>query len=315
MVKNGASIKQHCVRIASRKSPLAMWQANYVKTLLIASHPHISVEIHGLLTEGDKLLASPLTEIGGKGLFVKELEKAIFERRADIAVHSIKDLPVILPDHLTLAAICKREDPRDAFVSNLFSSIAELPEGAIVGTSSSRRTCQLVATRPDLRVENLRGNVGTRLEKLDKGHYHAIILAAAGLKRLGATSRIREYLDPNVWIPAVGQGAIGIECHSENQEVLNLVEALNHPPSQLCVTAERSMNLALNGGCQLPIAGYATILAQQLTLRGLVGDLKNKLLITALGSGSAHSAAALGHQLAQDLLAQGANLLLARGED
>ncbi|HVV69864.1 MAG TPA: hydroxymethylbilane synthase [Gammaproteobacteria bacterium] len=298
------------IRIATRKSPLAMWQANYVKTLLIAFHPHITVDILGLLTEGDKLLATPLTQIGGKGLFVKELEKAILEHRADIAVHSIKDLPVTLPDHLILAAVCEREDPRDALVSNQFTSLDDLPQGAIVGTSSSRRACQLHAIRPDLKIENLRGNVGTRLSRLDAGLYDAIILAAAGLKRLEVENRIRAYLDPEIWIPAVGQGAIGIECHRDNASVLNLLTALNHPPTQQCITAERSMNLELNGGCQLPIAGYATLQIEQLTIRGLVGDLENQTLIQSEASGSIEDAANIGAELAHKLLAAGARALL-----
>jgi hydroxymethylbilane synthase len=296
-----------CVRIATRKSPLAIWQANYVKSKLLEHHPQLNVEIHGLLTEGDKLLTTPLAQIGGKGLFVKELEKAIFERQADIAVHSIKDLPISLPDHLILAAICEREDPRDAFISNQFDSLAALPAGAVVGTSSSRRACQLRALRPDLTIENLRGNVGTRLNKLDKGHYDAIILACAGLKRLGVQSRIREYFNPETWIPAVGQGAIGIECHSDNRQVIDLLKPLNHIPTQLCITAERSMNLALNGGCQLPIAGYATLENEQLSVRGLVGDLTTNALIKTQVSGPASCAEAIGKQLAGELLARGAH--------
>jgi hydroxymethylbilane synthase len=310
VLRNTSALIPSCVRIATRKSPLAMWQANYVKSLLLASHPQLTVEILGLLTEGDKLLATPLTEIGGKGLFVKELEKAILEHRADIAVHSIKDLPVTLPDHLILAAMCEREDPRDALVSNHFASLDDLPPGAIVGTSSSRRACQLYAMRPDLKIENLRGNVGTRLGRLDAGTYDAIILAAAGLKRLGLANRIRTCLDPEIWIPAVGQGAIGIECHRDNQSVLSLLTTLNHPPTQRCITAERSMNLELNGGCQLPIAGYATLQAEQLTIRGLVGDLENRTLIKAQASGNAEDAAAIGAQLAHKLLARGAHALL-----
>lgn len=298
------------IRIATRKSPLAMWQANHVKTLLTASHPHLTVEILGLLTEGDKLLATPLTQIGGKGLFVKELEKALLEHRADIAVHSIKDLPVTLPDHLTLAAVCEREDPRDALISNQFASLNDLPQGATVGTSSSRRTCQLHAARPDLKIENLRGNVNTRLNRLDAGLYDAIILAAAGLKRLGAANRIRAYFDPEIWIPAVGQGVIGIECHQDNMPVINLLTALNHLPTQNCIIAERSMNIELNGGCQLPIAGYATLQAEQLTIRGLVGDLENQALIKSEASGNAEDAAKIGAELAHQLLVAGARPLL-----
>lgn len=292
------------LRIATRKSPLALWQAHYVKSLLEAAHPQLQVEIIGLMTEGDKLLSTPLVEIGGKGLFVKELEKAILERRADIAVHSIKDMPVALTDRLILAAICQREDPRDAFISRRFACLEDLPSGAIVGTSSSRRSCLLQARRPDLQVENLRGNVGTRLNKLDQGRYDAIILAAAGLKRLDQASRIRTYLDPEEWIPAVGQGAIGIECHENNQLALELLAPLEHPSTRICVTAERAMNLALNGGCQLPIGAYATLAEGELRVRGMVGNLGNNTVLTAQVIGRESAAEELGKTLAQKLISK-----------
>lgn len=297
--------------IATRKSPLAMWQANYVKDALQAAYPDLQVDIVGLLTEGDKLLASSLAKIGGKGLFVKELEKLLLERRADIAVHSIKDMPVTLPDNLILAAICEREDPRDAFISRHFASIEELPLGATVGTSSSRRSCELKARRADLVIENLRGNVGTRLRKLDEGQYDAIILAAAGLKRLGEADRIRTYLDPQTWIPAVGQGAIGIECHQDNHAVIELLQVLDHPPTRICISAERAMNAALNGGCQLPIAAYATLSGAQLNISGMVGNPQNNSLIKSNLSGSAENAELLGVQLAEKLLNSGAKDILA----
>ncbi len=291
------------LRIATRKSPLALWQAHYVKTAVEAAHPGLVVEIIGLMTEGDKLLTTPLSQIGGKGLFVKELEKAILERRADIAVHSIKDMPAELTDRLILAAVCPREDPRDVFISHQFSAVEELPHGATVGTSSSRRTCQLKALRPDINVENLRGNVGTRLQKLDQGRYDAIILAAAGLKRLQQEVRIRSYLNPEVWIPAVGQGAIGIECHESNQVVLDWLATLEDPVARLCITAERAMNLALNGGCQMPIGAYATMQGQQMTVRGLLGNPETYTVATARVTGPSSAAERLGRELAEKLRA------------
>jgi len=296
--------------IATRKSPLAMWQAHYVKNALQAVYPTLQIDILGLMTEGDKLLASSLAKIGGKGLFVKELEKMLLERQADIAVHSIKDMPVTLPDNLIIAAICEREDPRDAFVSQHFANIAELPLGATVGTSSSRRSCELKALRPDINVENLRGNVGTRLRKLDEGRYDAIILAAAGLIRLGEEERIREYLAPEAWIPAVGQGAIGIECHQDNHAVIALLQALDHPPTRTCIDAERAMNAALNGGCQMPIAAYATLSNDQLSISGMVGNPQNNTLIKANVAGDPTKPELLGAQLAEKLLESGANTIL-----
>ncbi len=298
------------LRIVTRKSPLALWQANHVKTQLEAAHPDLQVDIIGIMTEGDRLLATPLTQIGGKGLFVKELEKALLERRADIAVHSIKDMPAQLPDKLILAAVCQREDPRDAFLSPLCNRLIDLPQGAIVGTASSRRTSLLKALRPDLTITNLRGNVGTRLRRLEDNQFDAIILAAAGLVRLQATDRIREYLDPEFWIPAVGQGAIGIECHAENQKIRELLTALEDPTTRHCITAERSMNQALGGGCQFPIAAYATYAEEQLTIRGLVGEVTTGQLINARVTGPFQAAKQLGQQLAQELLALGANNLL-----
>jgi hydroxymethylbilane synthase len=301
------------LRIVTRKSPLALWQANHVKKALEAAHPKLQIEVIGMMTEGDKLLATPLAEIGGKGLFVKELERTILERRADIAVHSIKDMPVTLCDGLILGAICEREDPRDAFISPHFASLTDLPEGATVGTSSSRRACQIKALRPDLRVEPLRGNVGTRLMRLDEGKFDAIILAAAGLKRLNEENRITSYLAPELWIPAVGQGAIGIECHQDNQSVLQWIAALEHFPTRICITAERAMNHALDGGCQLPIAAYASYsLVESLTVRGMVGDLSNNQLLTAVVTGDPGDAELLGRRLAQELRNQGADSILAK---
>ncbi len=298
------------LRIATRKSPLALWQAQHVKAALEYAHPQLQVEIIGMMTEGDKLLATPLAAIGGKGLFVKELEKAILERRADIAVHSLKDMPVELRDHLILAAVCEREDPRDAFVGRQYTQLEDLPPGAIIGTSSSRRHCQVKALRPDLLVESVRGNVGTRLMRLDEGRYDGLILAAAGLKRLDEASRISQYLDPMTWLPAVGQGVLAIECQRDNMQALEYVAALEDSPTRICITAERAMNKALDGGCQLPIAAYAELTGSELIVRGMVGDMKNNQMLTAEVRGQAANAETLGLQLAEVLLQQGARRIL-----
>ncbi len=316
---------QSTLRISTRKSPLALWQANAVKTALTRLHPQLQVEIIGLVTEGDKHLTSSLATIGGKGLFVKELQLAILQGRADIAVHSIKDMPTEPTDQLRLAAVCKRDDPRDVLVGAVrkravheravheppLRGIDELPAGAIVGTSSSRRACLLRQIRPDLRVENLRGNVGTRLKKLDAGEYDAIILAASGLHRLGEDARISCYLEPEAWIPAVGQGAIGIECHENNAAVQAWLTPLNHPPSQVCITAERAFNQRLGGGCQLPIAAYATwVGAAQLHIRGFVAHPHTTLMIAAELTGRADKPQELGIALAEVLLERGARDIL-----
>lgn len=307
-----ANNSKKLLRIATRKSPLALWQAYYVKQQLEAVYPDMVIEVNGLLTEGDKLLATPLAKIGGKGLFVKELEKAILERRADIAVHSIKDMPAELLDDMVLAAVCQREDPRDVFVSNNYEDLFSLPMKAKVGTSSARRSCQVKALRPDLRVENLRGNVGTRLKKLDDGKYDAIILAAAGLERLGLANRITGYFALAQMLPAVGQGAIGIECNAHNHEVLEWLSALNHPLTHQCIIAERSMNHYLNGGCQFPIAGFASIDDdnQILSLQGLVGKADGSIIIRNEAVAEIREAENLGRQVAENLLAMGANELL-----
>ncbi|MFT5546836.1 hydroxymethylbilane synthase, partial [Rheinheimera aquimaris] len=247
------------IRIATRKSALALWQAEYVKAELLRNHPNLTVELVPMSTQGDKILDTPLAKIGGKGLFVKELEQAMLEDRADIAVHSMKDVPVEFPDGLMLHTICPRENPQDAFVSNQFKSIDELPPGAVVGTSSLRRQCQLKALRPDLTVRDLRGNVNTRLAKLDNGEYAAIILAAAGLIRLGFEQRIAALMPVDTSLPANGQGAVGIECRSDDKEVQQLLSALEHRETRICVLAERAMNRKLQGGCQVPIGAYAVI--------------------------------------------------------
>jgi hydroxymethylbilane synthase len=305
-----SSSSKKIIRIATRKSPLALWQAYFVKQQLEAAYPDMVIEINGLLTEGDKLLATPLAKIGGKGLFVKELEKAMLERRADIAVHSIKDMPAELLDDMVLAAVCKREDPRDVFVSNRYEDLLSMPPGTVIGTSSSRRCCQIKALRPDLIVENLRGNVGTRLQKLDDEKYDAIILAAAGLERLGLLDRIRSFLPIEQMLPAVGQGAIGIECCASHHEVREWLSVLEDRPTRLCITAERAMNYYLNGGCQLPIAGYATLENGNLKLRGLVGSLDGTILIKSDILGPEDEAENLGQQVAENLLQNGAGSLI-----
>lgn len=299
------------LKIATRQSPLALWQAEHIKARLLALHPDLQVELVTFVTQGDKILDTPLAKIGGKGLFVKELENALLDGRADLAVHSMKDVPMDLPDGLALAVICEREDPRDAFVSNHYMSLDDLPRGATLGTSSLRRKSQIHAYRPDLNIVDLRGNVGTRLGKLDSGLYDAIILAAAGLKRLELGSRIREFLPPQLSLPAVGQGALGLECRSNDQAVLDLIQPLAHQETMLCVSAERAFNHRLQGGCQVPIAGFATLDGQQLHMEGRVGSVDGQTLLKENISGSVHEATQLGTALADRLLARGAGRLLA----
>lgn len=298
------------IRIATRKSALALWQAEYVKASLEAAHPGLTVSLVPMVSRGDKLLDSPLSKIGGKGLFVKELETALLENQADIAVHSMKDVPMDFPEGLGLYCICEREDPRDAFVSNTYASLEALPQGAVVGTSSLRRQTQLLAIRPDLQIRFLRGNVNTRLAKLDAGEYDAIILAAAGLIRLGFGDRIRSSISVIDSLPAGGQGAVGIECRSADSEIHALLAPLHHRDTALRVTAERALNKHLNGGCQVPIACYAELQGEQLWLRGLVGQPDGGLLLRAEATGSIHDAEALGVGVAEDLLAQGADAIL-----
>lgn len=298
------------LRIATRESPLALWQANFVKLRLEMAHPGLRVELLGMTTEGDRRLGQPLSQIGGKGLFIKELEQALLDGRADMAVHSMKDVPMQLPEGFVIAAICEREDPRDAFVSNTVASLAALPQGACVGTSSLRRQCQLRHHRPDLTIADLRGNVNTRLAKLDRGDFDAILLAAAGLIRLGMAERIREAIDPQASLPAVGQGAVGIEIRAGDTAIENLLTPLHHEATAVCVRAERAMNRRLEGGCQVPIAGFAEWQGEQLHLRGRVGSLDGSRLLEAAASGSADDPEALGLQVAEALLAQGAADLL-----
>ena len=263
-----------------------------------------------MVSRGDKLLDSPLSKIGGKGLFVKELETALLENEADIAVHSMKDVPMDFPEGLGLFCICEREDPRDAFVSNTFASLDDLPQGSVVGTSSLRRQAQLLTRRPDLEIRFLRGNVNTRLAKLDAGEYDAIILAAAGLIRLGFEDRITSPISIEHSLPAGGQGAVGIECRSSDPEIHALLAPLHHADTAVRVTAERSLNKHLNGGCQVPIACYAVLEGEQVWLRGLVGDPGGGLLLSAEARGPQSAATELGVQVAEDLLAQGAGAIL-----
>jgi hydroxymethylbilane synthase len=298
------------IRIATRKSPLAMWQAEHVSALLTKLHPGLEIQIVGMTTKGDKILDAPLAKVGGKGLFVKELEQGMLDGEADIAVHSMKDVPVDFPDGLHLAVIMDREDPRDAFVSNLYEDLDRLPEGACVGTSSLRRQCQLADRRPDLRIEPLRGNVNTRLAKLDAGEYDAIILAAAGLMRLGFESRIRGRIAPEDSLPAIGQGAIGIECRRADPRTNDLIEPLHHRETAERVLAERAMNACLHGGCQVPIAGHAVIEGDRLRLKGLVGTPDGARILRAESEGPRDEPEAIGTRVADDLLAQGAGEIL-----
>ncbi|WP_298442989.1 hydroxymethylbilane synthase [uncultured Ferrimonas sp.] len=300
------------IRIATRKSPLALWQAEFVKAELEQAHPGLTVTLLPMSTKGDIILDTPLAKVGGKGLFVKELEVAMLEGRADIAVHSMKDVPVEFPEGLGLTVICEREDPRDAFVSNHYSTIESLPQGAVVGSSSLRRQCQLRAMRPDLEIRDLRGNVGTRLGKLDNGDYDAIILAAAGLKRLELSERIASFIEPEQSLPANGQGAVGIECRLDDAELVELLKVMEHTPTRNRVVAERAMNTALEGGCQVPIGAYAVIEGDDMWLRGLVGDPDGSKVLTDDVRGKADDAEALGLQLADKLRGQGAAEILAK---
>ncbi|HAO88612.1 MAG: hydroxymethylbilane synthase [Pseudomonadales bacterium] len=302
--------KQPSLRIATRESPLALWQANFVKDALNQHHPALFVELVPMTTRGDQILDSPLAKVGGKGLFVKELEKAMLDGRADIAVHSMKDVPMEFPEGLGLAVICEREDPADAFVSNDYRSLKELPQGARVGTSSFRRQCQLKEQRPDLEILDLRGNVGTRLGKLDSGGYDGIILAAAGLIRLGLAERIRERLAYELSLPAGGQGAVGIECRNDDLETLKLLDCLHHTQTAARVTAERAVNARLEGGCQVPIASFAELEGDSLNLRALVGAVDGSVIYRSERNGSQHDAERLGIEVAEDLLKQGAKAIL-----
>jgi hydroxymethylbilane synthase len=287
-----------------------MWQAEHVAAELKKAHPGLEVELIGMSTQGDKILDTPLAKIGGKGLFIKELEQGMLEGSADIAVHSMKDVPVELPEGLHLAVIMQREDPRDAFVSNKFASIDELPKGAVVGTASMRRQSQLLEARPDLQIKTLRGNVNTRLRKLDDGEYDAIILASAGLIRLEFDDRITARIAPEQSLPAIGQGAVGIECRSDDAEINALIAPLHDQHTAYCVAAERALNHRLNGGCQVPIAGYAMLESGNLWLRGLVGEPDGSRIIRGEVEGKVDEAEAMGIGLAERLLEWGADEIL-----
>lgn len=318
------------LNIATRKSPLAMWQAEHIKSRLESLYPELEVNLVTMVTQGDKILDTPLAKIGGKGLFVKELEQALYDGRADIAVHSLKDVPMQLPEGLILGTYCKRETPTDAFVSNTYDKLEDLPEGAVVGTASLRRQCQIKAFRPDLQIKSLRGNVQTRLSKLDAGEYDAIILATSGLKRVELSERIKQEIDIDISLPAVGQGALAIECRSDDEAVLELLKPLNDGQARIRLKAERALNRRLEGGCQVPIAAYAVIekdsepsdqqtFQKTLWLRGRVGSedgttlLKAEKRIELSGDQAAREARAeqLGIEVADELLSLGADSILA----
>lgn len=298
------------LKIASRESALALWQSEFIKAQLESLYPGLEVTINGMTTKGDKILDVPLAKIGGKGLFVKELETSMLEGESDIAVHSMKDVPMEFPDNLELGVICERENPFDAFVSNRYDNLNDLPQGAIVGTSSLRRHSQLASIRPDLDIRPLRGNVNTRLKKLDAGEYDAIILAASGLRRLEFHDRIKSVLDPAQSLPAVGQGALGIECRSDDKEIKALLEPLSHPQTEACVRAERAMNKRLNGGCQVPIAGFATLDGEELSLTGLVATENGSTILKTNLKGTKDKADELGVAVAEALLEMGAGPIL-----
>ena len=299
------------LRIATRKSPLALWQAEEVSRLIKHFHPDIKVELVTMTTQGDKILDTPLAKIGGKGLFVKELEIGMLAGDADIAVHSMKDVPMAFPDGLHLSVVLEREDPSDAFVSNKYQKLTDLPLNAKVGTCSLRRQTQLKESRPDIEILDLRGNVNSRLAKLDKGDYDAIILASAGLKRLGFDDRISESIPTQQSLPAIGQGAIGIECRSDDDAINALLAPLNHPETALRVSAERAQNSRLNGGCQVPIGGYAELIENdQIRLRGLLGFPDGSQIFRSEKTAARSDAEALGIAVAEDLLAQGGDKVL-----
>ena len=298
------------LRLATRESALALWQTEHVAARLRALHPGLDVELVPMTTRGDQILDRALAAVGGKGLFLKELEVAMLEDRADAAVHSLKDVPMVLDGPFALPAILERADPFDAFVSNAYASFDSLPPGARVGTSSLRRQAQIRALRPDLKLVDLRGNVNTRLAKLDAGQYDAIILACAGLQRLGFDARIRERLTPPRLLPAVAQGAIAIECREGDDATARLLRGLDDGTTRVCVEAERAMNRALHGSCHVPVAGFAELLNEKLLLRGAVGDVASGRMVRAEAKGSAADPEGLGQRVAEALLAQGAGELL-----
>lgn len=297
------------IKLGTRGSQLALWQANYIKNLLQEAFD-LEVELVKIKTQGDKILHVALAKVGGKGLFVKELEDALLDKRVDLAVHSMKDVPVELPEGLHIAAITKREDPRDVFVSKNYNALRELPNGAKVGTSSLRRQCQLLAFRPDLKVEVLRGNVETRIKKMVEGKYDAVILANAGVKRLGLTEYVKEVIPEDISLPAIGQGALGIECRKDDKEINKLVSILNDPDTADSVKAERAFLRLLQGGCQVPIGAYAKVNGEKLIITGLVGSLDGGRIIKEVVSGKREDCEALGEALAETILNQGARKIL-----
>ncbi|MBS9778157.1 MAG: hydroxymethylbilane synthase [Gammaproteobacteria bacterium] len=303
---------KNTLRIATRNSPLAMWQAEFVRTQLQEHHPGLQVDIIGMTTRGDQLLDSPLSKIGGKGLFVKELETAILENRADIAVHSMKDVGVHFPEGLGIACIMKRHNPYDAFVSNAFTTLDELPENAVVGTCSLRRVCQLQKHYPHLQFKSLRGNVNTRLAKLDAGEYDAIILAVSGLERLGMSFRVTSVIDENVCLPAIAQGSLGIECRINDETTKKILSPLADNKNTICAAAERTVNERLNGSCQTPIAAYAVLDDDELYLRALIGEPDGSIMLYAEKTGHISHAREIGLTVADELLAQGAANILAK---
>ncbi|MEK6807069.1 MAG: hydroxymethylbilane synthase [Pseudomonadota bacterium] len=298
------------LRIATRQSPLALWQANHVKELLLRAHADLKVELLSLTTRGDQWQEQSLAKLGGKGLFVKELEEALIDGRADLAVHSMKDVPALLPDGLRLSAFLAAEDPRDAFVCARHSRLEQLPKHAVIGSTSLRRASQLLSLRPDLKVRDLRGNVGTRLKKLDDHEFDAILLACAGLKRLGLQERIAEALDPQKFVPAVGQGIIGVECRDDDKSTRKFLRALNDDASATRLSAERALNQGLGGNCNVPVAGHAVLKAGRISLTGLVASPDGQNLVRATIEGAVADAEAIGRSLAEQLLTMGAKKIL-----
>lgn len=298
------------IRIGTRASALALWQAEWVKSELEKKFPGLKVSLTKIKTTGDKILDVPLAKVGGKGLFVKEIEEAMLANEIDIAVHSMKDVPTFFPDGLHLSCITKREDPRDALLSRNKVKFQDLPKGANVGTSSLRRQAQLMNVRPDFVIHQLRGNVDTRLRKLKEGQYDAIILAAAGVKRLGLAENVTEYIDPQISLPAIGQGALGIECRVDDRELNDMISFFNHNDSRVCVTGERALLRRLEGGCQVPIACYGQMKNGNLHLTGLVGSVDGKRIVKDVIEGPADKAEKMGVALAEKLLSQGADVIL-----
>ena len=298
------------IRIGTRASALALWQAEWVKAELEKKYPGMTVSLTKIKTTGDKILDVPLAQVGGKGLFVKEIEEAMLEGEIDIAVHSMKDVPTFFPDGLHLSCITKREDPRDALLTRNNVTFNNLPKGANVGTSSLRRQAQLMHVRPDFVIHQLRGNVDTRLRKLKEGQFDAIILAAAGVKRLGLADNVSEYIDPEISLPAIGQGALGIECRVDDRELNDLIAFFNHADTRTCVTGERALLRRLEGGCQVPIACYGQIKGGALHLTGLVGSVDGKRIIKDSLEGAPEKAEKLGVTLAEKLLSRGADVIL-----